>query len=109
VLQRLKSLVDTFLAEGCICARFRRIGDGPDLVHLSVLGKQLLKLGGNPAGHRAAQYRTGLQQVARHQAARPGQQWQRRCGAEPGRVEGIEVTPLGNQAGVQFGKLMRAW
>jgi acyl-CoA dehydrogenase len=56
VLQRLKSLVDTFLAEGCICARFRRIGDGPDLVHLSVLGKQLLKLGGNPAGHRAALY-----------------------------------------------------
>ena len=42
---------DTFLAEAYTYARFMRIGDGPDQVHLSALGKQLLKLGGKPAGH----------------------------------------------------------
>ncbi|MEK8051318.1 acyl-CoA dehydrogenase family protein [Ideonella sp. DXS22W] len=34
---------DTFLAEAYVYARFIRIGDGPDQVHLAALGKQLLK------------------------------------------------------------------
>ncbi|MBS3998405.1 MAG: acyl-CoA dehydrogenase family protein [Hydrogenophaga sp.] len=34
---------DTFLAEAYVYARFIRIGDGPDQVHLSALGKQLLR------------------------------------------------------------------
>ena len=34
---------DTFLAESYVYARFIRIGDGPDQVHLAALGKQLLK------------------------------------------------------------------
>ena len=34
---------DTFLPEAYVYARFIRIGDGPDQVHLSALGKQLLK------------------------------------------------------------------
>jgi acyl-CoA dehydrogenase len=42
---------DTFLAEAYTYARFMRIGDGPDQVHLSALGKQLLKMGGKPAVH----------------------------------------------------------
>ena len=42
---------DTFLAEAYTYARFMRIGDGPDQVHLSALGKQLLKVGGKPAVH----------------------------------------------------------
>jgi acyl-CoA dehydrogenase len=34
---------DTFLPEAYVHARFIRIGDGPDQVHLAALGKQLLK------------------------------------------------------------------
>lgn len=34
---------DTFLAEAYVYARFMRMGDGPDQVHLSSLGKVLLK------------------------------------------------------------------
>jgi acyl-CoA dehydrogenase len=34
---------DTFLAEAYAYARFMRMGDGPDQVHLSALGKVLLK------------------------------------------------------------------
>lgn len=34
---------DTFLAEAYTYARFIRIGDGPDQVHLAALGRQLLK------------------------------------------------------------------
>ncbi|MEZ5664396.1 MAG: acyl-CoA dehydrogenase family protein [Burkholderiaceae bacterium] len=34
---------DTFLPEAYVYARFIRIGDGPDQVHLSALGKQLLR------------------------------------------------------------------
>ena len=34
---------DTFLAEAYTYARFMRIGDGPDQVHLSQLGRGLLK------------------------------------------------------------------
>ncbi len=34
---------DTFLAEAYVYARFMRMGDGPDQVHLSALGKVLLK------------------------------------------------------------------
>jgi acyl-CoA dehydrogenase len=42
---------DTFLAEAYVYARFIRIGDGPDQVHLSAVGKQLLKQWGQaPAG-----------------------------------------------------------
>ncbi len=37
---------DTFLARAYIYARFIRIGDGPDQVHLAAIGKQLLKHGG---------------------------------------------------------------
>ncbi|HPU50446.1 MAG TPA: acyl-CoA dehydrogenase family protein [Burkholderiaceae bacterium] len=39
---------DTFLAEAYVYARFIRIGDGPDQVHLSQLGKHLLKQVGRP-------------------------------------------------------------
>jgi len=42
---------DTFLAEAYTYARFMRIGDGPDQVHLSALGRQLLKAGGAAAAH----------------------------------------------------------
>jgi acyl-CoA dehydrogenase len=34
---------DTFLPRAYVYARFIRIGDGPDQVHLSALGKQMLK------------------------------------------------------------------
>jgi acyl-CoA dehydrogenase len=34
---------DTFLAEAYVYARFMRIGDGPDQVHLSALGRALIK------------------------------------------------------------------
>jgi len=37
---------DTFLARAYVYARFIRIGDGPDQVHLAAIGKQLLKTGG---------------------------------------------------------------
>ena len=37
---------DTFLAKAYTYARFIRIGDGPDQVHLSALAKHLLKLHG---------------------------------------------------------------
>ena len=40
---------DTFLAEAYTYARFMRIGDGPDQVHLSQLGRGLLKRYGAPA------------------------------------------------------------
>nr|MBF0684702.1 acyl-CoA dehydrogenase family protein [Pseudomonas sp.] len=41
---------DTFLPEAYVYARFIRIGDGPDQVHLSALGRQLLKqYGTSPA------------------------------------------------------------
>jgi acyl-CoA dehydrogenase len=39
---------DTFLAEAYSYARFMRIGDGPDQVHLAQLGKGLLKRYGTP-------------------------------------------------------------
>ena len=41
---------DTFLA-AYTYARLMRIGDGPDQVRLSALGKQLLKMGGKSAVH----------------------------------------------------------
>jgi acyl-CoA dehydrogenase len=37
---------DTFLPQAYVYARFIRIGDGPDQVHLSQLGRRLLKTGG---------------------------------------------------------------
>ena len=37
---------DSFLGEAYTYARFMRIGDGPDQVHLAALGKQLLRDGG---------------------------------------------------------------
>ena len=40
---------DSFLAEAYVYARFIRIGDGPDQVHLAALGRQLLKQWGEPA------------------------------------------------------------
>jgi acyl-CoA dehydrogenase len=40
---------DTFLAEAYTYARFMRIGDGPDQVHLAQLGRGLLKRWGTPA------------------------------------------------------------
>ena len=40
---------DTFLAEAYTYARFMRIGDGPDQVHLSQLGRGLLKRYGTSA------------------------------------------------------------
>lgn len=45
---------DTFLAEAYTYARFMRIGDGPDQVHLNALGKMLLKrhAGDDPTGGR---------------------------------------------------------
>jgi acyl-CoA dehydrogenase len=39
---------DTFLAEAYTYARFMRIGDGPDQVHLSQLGRGLLRRYGTP-------------------------------------------------------------
>ncbi len=39
---------DTFLAKAYTYARFMRIGDGPDQVHLSAIGKQLLRQYGQP-------------------------------------------------------------
>lgn len=39
---------DTFLAEAYVYARFMRMGDGPDQVHLNALGKALLKRHGAP-------------------------------------------------------------
>ena len=39
---------DTFLAKAYTYARFMRIGDGPDQVHLSAIGKQLLRQYGVP-------------------------------------------------------------
>ena len=41
---------DTFLARAYVYARFIRIGDGPDQVHLAAIGKELLKRGGVAAG-----------------------------------------------------------
>jgi acyl-CoA dehydrogenase len=38
---------DTFLAEAYAYARFMRMGDGPDQVHLSALGKALVKRHGS--------------------------------------------------------------
>jgi len=40
---------DTFLAEAYTYARFMRIGDGPDQVHLAQLGRGLLKRYGTPS------------------------------------------------------------
>jgi acyl-CoA dehydrogenase len=40
---------DTFLPQAYVYARFIRIGDGPDQVHLSQLGRRLLKTGGKRA------------------------------------------------------------
>jgi acyl-CoA dehydrogenase len=40
---------DTFLPQAYVYARFIRIGDGPDQVHLSQLGRRLLKTGGRHA------------------------------------------------------------
>jgi acyl-CoA dehydrogenase len=40
---------DTFLPRAYVYARFIRIGDGPDQVHLSALGKQLLQRHAAPA------------------------------------------------------------
>ena len=40
---------ETFLPEAYAYARFMRLGDGPDQVHLSQLGRQLLKAGGRRA------------------------------------------------------------
>jgi acyl-CoA dehydrogenase len=37
---------DTFLARAYVYARFIRIGDGPDQVHLTAVGKELIKRGG---------------------------------------------------------------
>jgi acyl-CoA dehydrogenase len=34
---------DTFLAEAYAYARYMRMGDGPDQVHLAALGRALLK------------------------------------------------------------------
>jgi acyl-CoA dehydrogenase len=42
---------DTFLAQAYTYARFMRIGDGPDQVHLSALAGQLLKRHGQAAAH----------------------------------------------------------
>ena len=39
---------DTFLARAYVYARFIRIGDGPDQVHLAAVGKELIKRGGVP-------------------------------------------------------------
>jgi acyl-CoA dehydrogenase len=45
---------DTFLAETYTYARFMRMGDGPDQVHLSALGKALVKRhGAEPQPHTA--------------------------------------------------------
>jgi acyl-CoA dehydrogenase len=41
---------DTFLPRAYVYARFLRIGDGPDQVHLAAIGKELLKRGGVATG-----------------------------------------------------------
>jgi acyl-CoA dehydrogenase len=41
---------DTFLAEAYVYARFIRIGDGPDQVHMAAVGKQLLRQWGQAGG-----------------------------------------------------------
>jgi acyl-CoA dehydrogenase len=46
---------DTFLAEAYAYARFMRMGDGPDQVHLSALGKALIKRHGAQATPANAQ------------------------------------------------------
>ena len=46
---------DTFLAEAYAYARFMRMGDGPDQVHLSALGKVLIKRHGSAATPANAQ------------------------------------------------------
>jgi alkylation response protein AidB-like acyl-CoA dehydrogenase len=46
---------DTFLAEAYAYARFMRMGDGPDQVHLSALGKALIKRHGSEATAANAQ------------------------------------------------------
>ena len=46
---------DTFLAEAYTYARFMRMGDGPDQVHLSALGKALVKRHGVNATPASAQ------------------------------------------------------
>ena len=46
---------DTFLAEAYAYARFMRMGDGPDQVHLSALGKALIKRHGATATPANAQ------------------------------------------------------
>jgi hypothetical protein len=46
---------DTFLAEAYAYARFMRMGDGPDQVHLSALGKVLIKRHGAQATPANAQ------------------------------------------------------
>jgi acyl-CoA dehydrogenase len=46
---------DTFLAEAYTYARFMRMGDGPDQVHLSALGKALIKRHGGAASPANAQ------------------------------------------------------
>jgi acyl-CoA dehydrogenase len=40
---------DTFLAAAYVYARFMRIGDGPDQVHMAALGRQLVKRYGGGA------------------------------------------------------------
>ncbi|MDR3469525.1 MAG: acyl-CoA dehydrogenase family protein [Xanthobacteraceae bacterium] len=40
---------DTFLPRAYVYARFIRIGDGPDQVHLAAIGKDLIKRGGTAA------------------------------------------------------------
>ena len=46
---------DTFLAEAYAYARFMRMGDGPDQVHLAALGKALIKRHGSAATPANAQ------------------------------------------------------
>jgi acyl-CoA dehydrogenase len=46
---------DTFLAEAYAYARFMRMGDGPDQVHLSVLGRALIKRHGGEGTPATAQ------------------------------------------------------
>jgi acyl-CoA dehydrogenase len=43
---------DTFLPKAYVYARFIRIGDGPDQVHLAAVAKQLVKQYGAAAGAR---------------------------------------------------------
>jgi acyl-CoA dehydrogenase len=46
---------DTFLAEAYTYARFMRMGDGPDQVHLAALGKALVKRHGSEPQPQTAQ------------------------------------------------------